>query len=153
MPQRLVFGATLLLPKTVGNFTNPLRGILFVVDEPSTLDLREAFRIVFRHKSQDGLVAIDGHNDRMNGCPVRILPRCYFNAEGHSTRSTKPFMPRFVSIERSAPLPTCLVAIAQPDQGTVREASLGLWLSPKTTTTPKGNAVLVRRLRETGGIR
>jgi hypothetical protein len=76
------------LPETVGDFTNALRGILFVLNEPSTLNLREAFRIVFRRKSQDGLMAIDGHNDRMNGCPARVIPRCYFNAEGHSTLGT-----------------------------------------------------------------
>jgi hypothetical protein len=83
MPQCLPLGATVLLPKTVGDFTNPLRVIPFVLREPTTLDLREVLRIMFRHKSQDGLVTVDGHDHRMNDCPFRILSRCYFDAEGH----------------------------------------------------------------------
>lgn len=72
---------------TCGDFANPLRGILFILNEPGTLDLREVFRIVLRRKSQKGLVAVDGHNDRRNGYPSRIIPRGYFNGEGHSTLS------------------------------------------------------------------
>ena len=55
MPECLPLGATVLLPKTVGDFTNPLRVIPFVLREPTTLDLREVLRIMFRHKSQGGL--------------------------------------------------------------------------------------------------
>jgi hypothetical protein len=51
MSQRFALGATLLLPETVCDFTNPLGGIPFVLNEPRPLDLREAFRIVFRRKS------------------------------------------------------------------------------------------------------
>ena len=60
MPQRLALGATFLLPKTVGDFTDPLRGILFVLHEPGMLVLREALRIIFRHKIQE--LAIDGES-------------------------------------------------------------------------------------------
>jgi len=45
MPQRIAFGATLLLPETVGDFTDPTRGVLFVFNESGALDLREAFGI------------------------------------------------------------------------------------------------------------
>jgi hypothetical protein len=51
--------------------------------EPSEFDVREALRILFGLKGEDGLVVIDGHNDSVRYCPCRILPRCYFNAEGH----------------------------------------------------------------------
>jgi hypothetical protein len=72
MPQCIAFGANLLLPNTVGDFTNPLRGIIFISHEPGMLALRELLRIIFRHKSQDGLVAVDAHGDRMNDRPFRI---------------------------------------------------------------------------------
>jgi hypothetical protein len=85
MPQRIAFGATLLLPETVGDFTDPTRGVLFVFNESGALDLREAFGIFFRHKSQDGFMTVDTHNDRTNGYPSRIIPRCNFNAEGHQS--------------------------------------------------------------------
>jgi hypothetical protein len=51
IPQRLALGATFLLPKTVGDFPRLLRGIPFVLREPGMLGLREALRIIFRHKS------------------------------------------------------------------------------------------------------
>jgi hypothetical protein len=70
MSQRLTLGATLLLPKTVGDFTNPLRGVIFVRHEPCALALRERLRIILGHKSKDGLVAVDSHGDRMNDCPL-----------------------------------------------------------------------------------
>jgi hypothetical protein len=51
--------------------------------EPSEFDVREALRILIGLKGEDGLVVIDGHNDSVRYCPCRILPRYYFNAEGH----------------------------------------------------------------------
>ena len=57
---------------------------LSILREPSPFSLCEAFRIVFGLKSEDGLVVIDGHNDRVSYRPCRvILSRRYFNAEGH----------------------------------------------------------------------
>src|SRR5580693_2478572 len=58
-------------------------GMFSALHEPSEFDVREALRILFGLKGEDGLVVIDGHNDSVRYCPCRILPRCYFNAEGH----------------------------------------------------------------------
>jgi hypothetical protein len=85
MAQVFALGTTFLLPKTISDFTNSLRGVLFVLREPGLLGLREALGVIFRTKSQDGLVTVDGHKNRMNDCPIRILSRCHYNAEGHLT--------------------------------------------------------------------
>jgi hypothetical protein len=53
--------------------------------EPSEFGVREALRILFGLKGEDGLVVIDGHNDSVRYCPCRILPRCYFKLK--DTRS------------------------------------------------------------------
>jgi hypothetical protein len=37
--------------------------------EPSEFDVREALRILFGLKGEDGLVVIDGHNDSVRYCP------------------------------------------------------------------------------------
>jgi hypothetical protein len=59
-------------------------GFLFLRHEPGVLGLRENLRVFFGLKSEDGLVAIDGHNDRVYCCPCRrILSRRYFNVERH----------------------------------------------------------------------
>jgi hypothetical protein len=113
MPQRIAVGAALLLPEAVGYLTNSLGGILFVLNESGPLDLREAFRIVFRHKSQDGFMAVDGHNDSRNGYPSHIIPSCYFNAEGHSPLS-KRFMPYFVSFGNQRPNRDRFLALVVP---------------------------------------
>jgi hypothetical protein len=40
--------------------------------------MREALRILFGLKGEDGLVVIDGHNDSVSYCPGRTLSRCYY---------------------------------------------------------------------------
>jgi hypothetical protein len=67
-----------LLPKST-----VILGMFSALHEPSEFGLREALRILFGLKAEDGLVVIDGHNDSVRYCPCRVLPRCYFYAEGH----------------------------------------------------------------------
>ena len=44
-------------------------GMFSALHEPSEFDVREALRILFGLKGEDGLVVIDGHNDSVRYCP------------------------------------------------------------------------------------
>jgi hypothetical protein len=58
--------------------------LLLVIREPCAFGRREAFRSLSGLKAQDGLVVVDGDNDRVSCCPRRIVSRRYFDAERHS---------------------------------------------------------------------
>ena len=71
------------LPRS-GVMTSQLDGSpLSVIDKPGAFGLGKALGGLPGLKAHDGLVAIDGHDNRVNRRPCRIVSRRYLNVEGH----------------------------------------------------------------------